>query len=193
MSDAEGFIESGDDATPTVPPVDTSHEAGDPAPDDAQDSQATAEEDAGQKAIAKYAYEARTAERKARDLEKQLQELQSKTSQTAAPVVPPAPDPFTLTDEVYKQQQAAREKAIRERAEFDARQASDNERRQALEVEQQRQQAQQQYEAVQSYSQRAVTLGVKPEELQEAGTMVSNFGIRDGLVQMIRARRSTAR
>jgi hypothetical protein len=40
-------------------------------------------------------------------------------------------------------------------------------------------------EKVQSYAQRAKTLGVKAEELQAAGSIVGQFGIEDSLVQYI--------
>jgi len=117
------------------------------------------------------------AERKAEKLERELQEVRAKLPQQTRPDIPPLPDPFILTESDYKAKIAEREQAIRTAASYDAEVAINERRvqeaRQAAEVAKNEALTNE----VRSYSQRAVKLGITPEELQSAGGIVAQFGL----------------
>lgn len=135
-------------------------------------------------AIGKKVFKLREKEREAEQLRKRLEELEQPQTRSR-PQVPPLPDPFAVSDDEYKRQIMHREQALIAAAAYDA-QAQMLQKQQA-QVAQEAAQKQQEVlvEKVQSYTQRAKTLGVKAEELQAAGSIVGQFGIDDSLVQYI--------
>lgn len=177
-------IEASEPATEPAPePTPPDEAATPPAPDENPDSPSP--DDDKQKAIAEYAIKARIATRKAKELEQRLQELEAKSSETARPAVPDLPDPLALTEQQFAQKAKERDEAIRQAAIHDAQQADINRQRKALEEEAQRKQQEEFSKAVQGYSQTAVKLGLKPEELKSAGERVAQFGIHTDLVNLI--------
>jgi hypothetical protein len=135
-------------------------------------------------AIGKKTFKLREMEREAEQLRKRLEEVERPVTQSR-PNVPALPDPFALSDEEYKRQIMHREQALISAAAYDARmQMLQNQQAQIAHQAAQKQQ-EVLVEKVQSYAQRAKTLGVKAEELQAAGSIVGQFGIEDSLVQYI--------
>jgi len=135
-------------------------------------------------AIGKKTFKLREMEREAEQLRKRLEEIERPVTQSR-PQVPALPDPFAVSDEEYKRQIMHREQALISAAAYDMRmQMLQN---QQMQIAQEAAQKQQEVlvEKVQSYAQRAKTLGVKAEELQAAGSIVGQFGIEDSLVQYI--------
>lgn len=127
----------------------------------------------------------REAERKAEKLERELTEMRSKLPEQTRPVIPPLPDAYALDEKEYKAKMVEREEAIRRQVSFDAKQESAQ--RQAEQARQDADSAKAEATAkkAQSYTQRAVQLGITPEELQVAGNTVGQFGIDDALVELI--------
>jgi hypothetical protein len=135
-------------------------------------------------AIGKKTFKLREMEREAEQLRKRLEEIERPVTQSR-PNVPALPDPFAISDEEYKRQIMHREQALISAAAYDARmQMLQNQQAQIAHQAAQKQQ-EVLVEKVQSYAQRAKTLGVKAEELQAAGSIVGQFGIEDSLVQYI--------
>jgi len=135
-------------------------------------------------AIGKKTFKLREMEREAEQLRKRLEEIERPVTQSR-PQVPALPDPFAVSDEEYKRQIMHREQALISAAAYDARmQMLQNQQAQIAQEAAQKQQ-EVLVEKVQSYAQRAKTLGVKAEELQAAGSIVGQFGIEDSLVQYI--------
>jgi hypothetical protein len=135
-------------------------------------------------AIGKKVFKLREKEREAEQLRKRLEELEQPQTRSR-PLVPALPDPFAVSDEEYKRQIMHREQALISASAYDTQmQMLKNQQAQmAQEAEQKQQEIL--VEKVQSYAQRAKTLGVKAEELQAAGSIVGQFGIEDSLVQYI--------
>jgi hypothetical protein len=135
-------------------------------------------------AIGKKTFKLREMEREAEQLRKRLEEVERPVTQSR-PQVPALPDPFAVSDEEYKRQIMHREQALISAAAYDMRmQMLQNQQAQIAQEAAQKQQ-EVLVEKVQSYAQRAKTLGVKAEELQAAGSIVGQFGIEDSLVQYI--------
>ena len=124
---------------------------------------------------------AREFERRALEAEKQLTQFQQAT-QKQRPTVPSLPDPY---DDDYDQKIQARDKALLEVAKWETQQESENRRRLEQSHAAQQQAAKQQYEMVSSYTDRAAKLGVKPERLQQAAQVISNYGMNDDLASYI--------
>lgn len=109
---------------------------------------------------------------RAEELERKVQELQSKIPQDQRPEVPPVPNMY---DPQYEQKLRAREDALRKQVEWDAR---EQQRTAALVQRQQEmeyQQAMVMQERVNTYAQRAQAAGIKPETLQQAGAFVGSI------------------
>lgn len=137
------------------------------------------------KAIAEKVRKQRDAEREAERLRKELEEIKAKVPQQARPVVPDLPDAYALSEAEFRERVRQREQAIAEAARWDAQQKLLDEQRQLREQELQRQQQEVLTNTVKTYTERAIQLGVKPEELQVAGNTVAQFGIDDSLTQFI--------
>jgi hypothetical protein len=134
--------------------------------------------------IGKKTFKLRQKEREADELRKRLEAHERPVTQSR-PNVPALPDPFAVSEEEYKRQIMHREQALISAAAYDTRmQMLQNQQAQIAQEAAQKQQ-EVLVEKVQSYAQRAKTLGVKAEELQAAGSIVGQFGIEDSLVQYI--------
>lgn len=135
-------------------------------------------------AIGKKVFKLREKEREAEQLRKRLEELEQPQTRSR-PQVPPLPDPFAVSDEEYRRQISHREQALIAAAAYDAQMQLTQRQQAQLAQEAAQKQQEVMVEKVQSYAQRAKTLGVKAEELQAAGSIVGQFGIDDSLVQYI--------
>jgi hypothetical protein len=135
-------------------------------------------------AIGKKVFKLREKEREAENLRKQLEELRKPETQSR-PAIPEMPDPFSVSDDEYKRKIREREQALISAAAYDAQQRLVEQQQRAMAEEAARMQQEALVEKVQSYSERAKTLGVRPDELQAAGAVVGQFGIDDSLVQYI--------
>lgn len=155
-----------------------------PSTPDAEPVETSDAEKEQQKIIAEHAFKRREAERKAAELERKVQEL-SRPTQQDRPVVPDLKDPFTLNEQQLADQLKERDAAVQRAAEWDAQQRANNEQRLSLEAERNRQQQEALAKSIKDYSGRAVQLGMKPEELEQAGTLVGRFGLPDDVVKMI--------
>jgi hypothetical protein len=171
-----------DDSPPLVTPE--PDEAATPAtPAEPQEKTASDEPDP-QKTVAKYAFEARAAKREADALRKQLEEAK-KAPQPERPAIPDVPNPLSVSAEEHARLQQQRENAIREAALYDARQKALNEQAERAEADAQRARLEALNKSTQTYASRAVQLGVKPEELQQAGQVVAQFGLDDAVAELI--------
>lgn len=135
-------------------------------------------------AIGKKVFKLREKERETEQLRRQLEEFQ-KTETRSRPFIPDMPDPFAVTDEEYRRKVREREQALISVASYDAQQQMVEQHRRAVAEQAAQKQQEVLVEKVQSYSERAKTLGIRPDELQAAGAVVGNFGIDDSLVQYI--------
>lgn len=136
------------------------------------------DQDGVQKAINKKHFQFKQAERE-RDAEREAREklqreLDAIKAANAPKGIPPIPDPL---DDDYEQKVRERDAAIeaKTRADEANRQAQEaqrlaNERAQQATLEEQQ-------KVLQAYTDRASALGVKPEELQVAGSQVADYGV----------------
>lgn len=135
--------------------------------------------------IAEKVKRQREAERKAEKLERELNEIKARLPEHTRPVIPPVPDPFALSESEFKAALAAREEAIRRQAEFDAQQQSAKAAAENARAEAEKARVESTQQKVAAYSQRATALGVSPEELRAAGSVVGSIGLDDSLVDLI--------
>ena len=190
ISEAEAAVQA-----PIVEEVEEVEEADDQVVDDSESSPDSAEthdkpifteeqQKVFDEAIGKKVFKLREKEREAEQLRKRLEELEKAEPRTR-PTVPELPDPFVASDEEYKRKLREREQALISAAAYDAQQQMLQQQQQQLAQEAARKQQEALVEKVQTYAERAKTLGVKAEELQAAGSIVGQFGIDDSLVQYI--------
>lgn len=125
--------------------------------------------------VGKKVYKLREKEREAEDLKKRLEELESKLPKEKRPEVPDLPDPYSLDEGQLKEALKRREDAIRQAAAYDAQQQYLQQQREELQRQQQLQQQQELIERADTYGKQAKKLGVKAEELQQAGQVVAQF------------------
>ena len=131
---------------------------------------------------AKKAFEARTAKREADDLRKQLEEMKANVPRETRPNVPDVPDPY---EDDYETRLRERDDAIRASAAFDAGERVRQEHAQREQQTAAHTAQTKQNERVQSYADRAKTLGMTPAELESAGTRVNQFGIDNAVANLI--------
>ena len=170
----------------TTQAVDSDQPGGDTPLDDNPDEGKVSFDDAQQQKlnaiIAKKTAKTREAEQRARDLEQRLKEVEAKIPQEKRPDVPDMPDAY---DENFSQRMAAREQAIRQAAEFDAKQQyalqqQEQLRQQQLQAEQQRING-----LVGTYSNNATKLGITEQELANAGAVVQSYGLNEQIAEVI--------
>ena len=135
-------------------------------------------------AIGKKTFKLREMERESEQLRRRLEEIEKPVTQSR-PQVPALPDPFAVSDEEYKRQIMHREQALISAVAYDTRMQMLQNQQAQMNHEAAQKQQEVLVEKVQSYAQRAKSLGVKAEELQAAGSIVGQFGIEDSLVQYI--------
>ena len=130
----------------------------------------------------KKAYEAREANRRANELEKRLKDLEAQKPAEQAPVIPPPPNPY---DDDYEAQIAARDRALVAKAQYDANANYQRQQVQQQQYEVQRLEQETLTKTVTDYSVRAQKLGITESELQQAGSLVSQYGINDQVTRHI--------
>lgn len=135
-------------------------------------------------AIGKKTFKLREMEREAEVLRKRLDEVDRPVSQSR-PQVPGLPDPYIVSDEEYKRQIMHRDQALISAAAYDARMQMLQNQQEQTKYQAEQKQHEVLVEKVQSYAQRAKTLGIKASDLQAAGAVVGQFGMDDSLVQYI--------
>ncbi len=135
--------------------------------------------------IAKETFENRSAKRKVQELERELAELKNAQSQKPRPEIPALPDPLATNEQDFNRARETREEAIRQAALYDANQLAIQDQQRATERARQLERQEALNKAVDSYSKRAVQLGVKTEELRDAGNMVQQFVTDLGVTEMI--------
>lgn len=147
------------------------------------------EEDAKQaainKAINKKHFEAQQAKRELETANARIKEFEDKQRELEAARlenIPPLPDAF---DDDYDQRMQEREQALIAQAQYRAQQAVLTQQQRAVQEQAQAKQAAEFNEKVQSYTKRALDLGIKQSELQAAGNVVGNLGLSDDLVKYI--------
>ena len=131
---------------------------------------------------AKKTFKIREAERKAEQLQKELEAAQARIPKETRPEVPSLPDPYS---DDYEAQLAARDDKIRAAAAYDANESM--RQQQAQQAQLQAYQAQQQAlaEKVDKYTNRAKQLGVDAQELQVAAGIIQQYGIDDSVAMHI--------
>ena len=157
----------------------------DSAPEDDQEAFSPLQQERFNAAIGKKVRQTRDQERRADDLERQLQEIKSQLPKQERPYVPPVPDPFSISDEEYRRTLAQRDEAVRAAVNFDNQRQAQLQNQQRLQQHQAEEQQTQQNEKIRAYSERASKLGIKAEELQVAGNSLANYGIDESLGQFI--------
>ena len=157
----------------------------DSAPEDDQEAFSPLQQERFNAAIGKKVRQTRDQERRADDLERQLQEIKSQLPKQERPYVPPVPDPFSISDEEYRRTLAQRDEAVRAAVNFDNQRQAQLQEQQRLQQHQAAEQQTQQNEKIRAYSERASKLGIKAEELQVAGNSLANYGIDESLGQFI--------
>jgi hypothetical protein len=136
-------------------------------------------------AIGKKVRQTRDMERRADELQRQVNDLQARVPVEQRPVVQAPPDPFAISDEEYRRNLAQRDQQVLAQANFDHQRQQQQEHQQRLLHEQAQQQTQQLDEKIQDYAGRAAKLGIKAAELQVAGNAVGQYGISAELGQYI--------
>lgn len=135
-------------------------------------------------AIGKKTFKLREMEREAEVLRKRLDQVDRPVSQSR-PQVPGLPDPYIVSDEEYKRQIMHRDQALISAAAYDTRMQMLQNQQAQTRYQAEQKQHEVLVEKVQSYAQRAKTLGIKASDLQAAGAVVGQFGMDDSLVQYI--------
>jgi hypothetical protein len=124
----------------------------------------------------------REAERRAEELQKELEETRSRIPEPERPSVPPAPDPF---DDDYEEKIRARDESIRAAAEYDAAQQERQRLQQFQQQQAQEERRQKGMKMLMTYSERADKLGIAADKLQVAGNRVAQYGIQNEVAQYI--------
>lgn len=140
-------------------------------------------------AIAKKVGKQREAERLAEEERQKRVELEQRLAALEAPVrpdIPKVPDRYDYnSDQEFAQAVQHRDALIAQAVRWDANQAYAKQQREQAELDAQRRQQQQLAEAAQTYDKKAEVLGITPQELQQAGAALVQFGIPDNLAGRI--------
>ncbi len=125
-------------------------------------------------AIRKKTAQFREQERKTAALAQQMQALEAKVPKQARPDIPDMPDSF---DDGYEVALATRDKAIEDRATFDATERVTSEQNLLRERDAQQNQAKVINEAVAGYLSRGERLNIAPDKLRAAGQRLIDSGL----------------
>ena len=136
-------------------------------------------------AIGKKVRQTRDMERRADELQRQVNALQARVPVEQRPEVQAVPDPFSISDEEYRRNLAQRDQQVLAQANFDHQRRQQQEQQERVRQEQAQAQHQQQDEKIRDYAGRAAKLGIKAEDLQVAGNAVAQHGIGAELGQYI--------
>lgn len=161
-------------------------EAGEAEPEAKKVAPLTPEQQASvNEAIGRKVAKQREAERKAEEAERKLQEAQNRLAQFETqqrPNIPPPPDPY---DDNFQEKVQHRDALIAHAAQWDAQQQFAQQQHQNAQAEAQRKAHEQTVQSVQSYSDKATKLGIKADELKQAGAAVAEYGIPDRIALRI--------
>lgn len=124
----------------------------------------------------------REEQRRAEELEKQVQELRAQIPQEQRPTIPEHPDPY---DDDYEVKVRARDDALREAAAYDARQQFAQEQEQLAAQQKEYAKQQELIAKVDAYSQRATALGIDRSSLYQAGMVVEGSSMSQELKNAI--------
>lgn len=176
QSEESQEVENLEQGAELAPDSETQHE---------QKAEADVNQDAIQKVINKKHFEAKEAERKAAEFQKQLEEYQRKEMEAQASrfqSLPEAPDPF---EDNYDEKLKSYQQAIYEKAKFDAQ--NEAYQQQTLQQQQleQAKKAQELQAKAQTYESRAKELGISKEEVQLTGQTLVNAGLNEDLANAI--------
>ena len=180
-------LQSESDVIETPEVVETEHvaeietQSSESAPDSQNQDEQTVDsaginQEAVNKRISEMHFKAKEAERKAQELERQLQQYQQVND--VAPVVPTMPDEF---DDNFAEKMQERDKAIEAKARFDAEQAVRQQAEQQKIAEQQMAQQAKLQQVGEKYVSRATELGVSSQELQTAANTIAAYGMSDDM------------
>ena len=125
------------------------------------------------------------AERIAKEREQELRDLRKQLLTNSEPVVPELPDPDDVSQEEFQSALRQREEMIQKRIEWQQQKTQfENEGAEQTRNEQLRQQQELQTIGT-AYRQKAATLGVKEEELAQAGNLISQVGLHNDVAMEI--------
>jgi hypothetical protein len=133
---------------------------------------------------AKKAFETREQKRANEELQRQIKELQAAQPVEQAPNIPDMPDQYS---DNYEQEMAARDKALQDRAAFDANASYLRQQADLQAQESQRLENEALSKSLEDYSGRAQKLGISDKELEVAGNTVYEYGINDHVAKYILA------
>lgn len=133
---------------------------------------------------AKKAFETREQKRANEALQRQIKDLQAAQPVEQAPNIPDMPDQYS---DNYEQEMAARDKALQDRAAFDANASYLRQQEELQAQESQRLENEALNKSLEDYSGRAKKLGISDKELGVAGNTVYQYGINDHVVKHILA------
>ena len=118
------------------------------------------------------------------ELQRQIKELQAAQPVEQAPIIPDMPDQYS---DNYEQEMAARDKALQDRAAFDANASYLRQQADLQAQESQRLENEALSKSLEDYSGRAQKLGISDKELEVAGNTVYEYGINDHVAKYILA------
>ena len=144
--------------------------------DTASDSGENHEENQPQEDVQQLKAAAAFQTRQAKRLQTELDELKNKQPEVIRPDVPPMPDEF---DDDFQSKLQARDDAIRLQAEHDAGVKFAETQLQEAQLRQQTEDQAALAVKVQAYSSNATKLGITPQDLQTAGGIVGQYGLRE--------------
>ena len=134
------------------------------------------------KAINRKHFQFMEATRRADGLQARVDELEAGQPQEQRPEIPDLPDVDAAN---YTALMTARDEAIRLASAFDTRQVTTREQQQATDEKTRQDQQTEFITTAQTYTERAVKLGVSAEDLKAAGDTVAAYGISDELAQLL--------
>lgn len=154
-----------------APDSEPQHEQNSEEPNDSNINQ-----DAINKVINRKHYEAQEAKREAEELRQRLAQYEQQSSQ--APVVPEKPDQF---DDDYDAKFAAYERAVAERAKFDAQQELTRKQEQQALERQQLEQQQKLQQQLATYVENGKAAGLTQEEMVQTINIAESYGINQDI------------
>lgn len=168
----------------TADSADVSRETTDETQETAQ-AKTNEELEAAQKAAAENSYKRREAERKLKEYETRIAQLEQ-ASQGARPDVPEVPNKYDFdSDEKYYAALRERDEKLKAQVEFDAQQRIAIQQKEQQQREAQQSKQKELEEKAQAYSLNAAKLGVDQNQLRQAGEVVQQYGLHPGVVEVI--------
>ena len=111
----------------------------------------------------------------------QLQEIQAQLPQNQRPTLPELPDPYSLSDEEYREAITQRDTRVQEIATFDANANAQAQYNQSLQAQAAQKQQEQIQTTVGGFNDNAKKHGIEAAELNQAINTVNQYGISEDL------------